>query len=144
MAEEIASHPKIIVSDFDHRMNLRYSIDSVTRLKQAYDADFVFLIGADNLMQLHRWYRWEALMNACPIAVFDRNPYSIKAGMSKAAIRFARARLQEADARAVVTSEPPAWVFIHSKPHPASSTEIRQRRANPASELRTETKETKQ
>jgi nicotinate-nucleotide adenylyltransferase len=125
-------------------MNLRYSIDSINRLKQAFDADFVFLIGADNLMQLHRWYRWQAIMHACPIAVFDRKPYSIGAGMSKAARCFAHARLQETDAASVVTREPPAWVFIHARPHPASSTEIRARRAHPPAAQRSPAKESKQ
>jgi nicotinate-nucleotide adenylyltransferase len=124
-ARELADHPRIRVVDFENRAMTRYTSDTIDRLNRRYRARFVFLIGADNLQQLHRWYRWMALVRACPIAVFHRQPYSHAAISGCAAHVLERARLVERDAGRLAEAVPPAWVFIHMRPNPVSSTAIR-------------------
>ncbi|MEE8506655.1 MAG: nicotinic acid mononucleotide adenylyltransferase, partial [Kiloniellales bacterium] len=44
---------------------------------------------------------------------------------AKAARRFARHRLAESAAKSLADKAPPAWVFIHQRLNPQSSTKVR-------------------
>ena len=71
------------------------------------------------------WQRWEDLMQTVPVAVFDRPGYSQQALSGVAAKRFAHARLDPDQRQQLVTTAPPAWVFLQDVQNPASATEIR-------------------
>ncbi len=59
------------------------------------------------------------------VAVFDRPSYSLRALAATAARVFARRRLPESAARTLAERAPPAWVFVHQRLNPQSSTGIR-------------------
>lgn len=124
-ARRVARDPRIRVSDLETRLGTRFTVDTLERLRQRPGYRFVWMIGADNLAQLPRWRHWERVMEACAIAVFERDPYSYGALAGAAATRFAGARLSDARAADLAASTPPAWVFLRLRPHPASSTAIR-------------------
>jgi nicotinate-nucleotide adenylyltransferase len=125
-ARRVARHPRIKVTDLERRLGTRYTIDTVRRLLRQPDGTrFVWLMGADNLLQLPRWQRWTEIMRLMPIAVLDRRtPGPALAG--RAAQRFANARLQPFQARHLADRFPPAWVFLPIRRHPASATAIRE------------------
>jgi len=119
----------IRVTDVETRLGTRYTVDTVTALRRRCPGTrFVWLIGADILLELPHWHRWQDLFGRVPIAVFARRPYSLCALSGPAAQRFARFRLREAAAGALAGRNPPAWVFLHCRPHPASATAIRRSR----------------
>ena len=37
-----------------------------------------FLMGADNLINFHKWHEWEKISKKCKIVVFDRQGYKKK------------------------------------------------------------------
>ena len=37
--------------------------------------DFYFIIGADNLINFHKWFKWREISLNCKILVFDRDGY---------------------------------------------------------------------
>ena len=37
-----------------------------------------FIIGADNLINFHKWYKWKSISTLCNIIVFDRHGYKAK------------------------------------------------------------------
>lgn len=125
-ARRVARHPRIKVTDLERRLGTRYTIDTVRRLlRQPRTARFVWLMGADNLLQLPHWQRWTEIMRLMPIAVLDRaTPGPALAG--RAARRFAAARLDPLQARHLADRTPPAWVFLPIRRHPASATAIRE------------------
>jgi nicotinate-nucleotide adenylyltransferase len=127
-AEAIAHHPRIEVSDLEQRLGLRYSIDTLRRLRARRRADLVWLVGADILVQLPHWRAWQQLVRLVPIAVADREPYSYSGLAGKAARYLARYRWPEGEAAGLVGTRPPAWVFLRVRRHEASSTAIRRRR----------------
>jgi nicotinate-nucleotide adenylyltransferase len=86
---------------------------------------FVWLMGADNLIEIPRWEEWETIFKSAPIAVFNRPTYSLRALAGRAAQRFRRARVGERAARRLATMAPPGWAFINTRPNPASATSIR-------------------
>ena len=40
--------------------------------------EIYFLIGADNLVSFHKWYKWKLIPEKCNIVVFDRHGYKKK------------------------------------------------------------------
>ena len=131
VAAAVADHPRIAVTSLETAFGTRYTVDTVRALKRRFPAaDFVWLMGADNLRQLPRWRRWEQLFREVPIAVFARAPYHASAASGMAALRFARARLRAERAALLAGGKPPLWCYLPVRRHPASATEIRSRRSS--------------
>ncbi len=129
-ARHVARSSRIRVSDIESNLGTSYTAESVVALKSRFAATrFVWLMGADNLLQLPMWRDWKTLFQSVPIAVFTRSSYSRKALAGVAAQRFAKFRLPERAAAELIGRSPPVWVFLHTSPHPASATKIRQRGA---------------
>lgn len=133
-ANSIARDRRIRVSAMEVEFGTRYTAETLKALQNRYPAArFVWLMGADNLVQISRWRAWTQIFNTIPIAVFARDSYDSKALSARASVRFARARIPERAARSLPDAAPPAWVFMRIKPHPATATDIRQNGAWPAS-----------
>lgn len=125
-ARAIARHPRIHVSTLEQEIRTTYTVDTLAVLIRRFrDIDFVWLIGADNLIEISRWEQWERIFAMVPIAVLARPAYARRAHASLAARRFAAARIAEPQAGGLAKREPPAWVFLHIRPHPGSATVIR-------------------
>jgi len=125
-ARDQARDPRILVTGVESLLGTHFSAESLDRLHALLPSvRFVWLMGADNLLQIDRWQNWTQIFNRLPVAVFDRPPYSIKALSSKAARRFSASRLAERNASVLASSAPPAWVFIHGRKNPLSATGIR-------------------
>ncbi len=132
-ARRLARDPRVRVSALEGALGTAYTADTVTALARCFPrCRFVWLMGADNLVQISRWKDWEIIFRTLPVAVFDRPSYSLRALAATAARRFAGQRLPEAAARGLAERTPPAWVFVHQRLNPQSSTRIRAGRANPA------------
>jgi nicotinate-nucleotide adenylyltransferase len=127
-----AGHPRLVVTDLEQRLGTRYSIDTLRWLTRRCRARFVWLIGADILLQLPQWRGWHRLVGLVPIAVVDREPYSYRALAGRVARRYAASRRPERDAPGLADGDPPAWVYLRLRRQKASSTAIRRaRRAGP-------------
>jgi nicotinate-nucleotide adenylyltransferase len=125
-ARAIAADPRIDVTAIEATLGTVFSHDTVAKLRARYpNVRFVLLMGADNLVQFHRWKRWRELALMVPIAVMDRAGLSLTALASPAALALARWRLGESKAPVLAHSRPPAWVFLHGMKSPLSSTAIR-------------------
>jgi nicotinate-nucleotide adenylyltransferase len=118
--------PAIKISDFEITIGTSYTFDTITALQKQYPANnFVWLMGADNLVNFHQWHNWREIFSLLPIAVLDRAEYATAALASEAAIAFKNSCLLPDDFKKLPTKTPPAWCFINIEKHPASSTEIR-------------------
>jgi len=125
-ARRAANSCRIRVTDVENQLGTRFSIDTITALKHRFHkTKFVWLMGADNLLQMPKWRDWETIFESIPIAVFTRSSYSRKALTGAAAKHFADSRIRKSAGVELVECSPPAWEFLHIKPHPASATRIR-------------------
>jgi len=123
----MARHPRLRVSAIEIHMGTQFTADTLAALRRRFPlTHFVWLMGADNLAQIHKWRRWRKIFAQVPIAVLDRSPYSYRALAGVAARRFAGARSSVRGATVLANRLPPAWVFLHQKRHPASATAIRE------------------
>jgi nicotinate-nucleotide adenylyltransferase len=124
-AQKTARHPRIIPTDIERHLGTRYTVDTLAQLKRRFPCvRFVWLMGADNLIQITRWRRWEKIFASAAVAVFARSPYS-PALYGQAAKRFAHCKTES---RKLFSHAPPAWSFLRIRLHPASATAIRSQR----------------
>jgi nicotinate-nucleotide adenylyltransferase len=125
-AKAVAHHPRIDVTGIEAALGTRYTADTLRRLlTRCPNVRFVWLMGADNLAQFHRWQDWQGIAALLPMAVIDRPTASLRALSSPAALTLARSRIDETDAALLPTDAPPAWVFLHGLKSTTSSTRIR-------------------
>ena len=128
-ARRCAGHPRIRATALESVLGTLYSADTLKGLSARFPRTrFVWLIGADNLAQLPRWKDWREIFEHIAVAVFARPSNSLRALSGKAARCFARRRVPEARAARLAEMRPPAWVFIHGRLNPSSSTAIREAR----------------
>ncbi len=125
-ARAIARGRKLWVTDMEKDLGTQYTAETLKALKERFPENrFVWIMGADNLIDIARWNDWTEIFGAVPVAVFARPAYSFKALVSTAARRFAGNRINESRAGGLVDMKPPAWVFLHIPPSPVSATRIR-------------------
>jgi len=118
----------IRVSALETQLRTRFTADTLAKIHRRYPAQrFVWLMGADNLAQIHRWKNWHEIFMKTPIAVFDRPDYAYRSLSAPGAMRFAASRYPAQDAATLASRPAPAWCFLHVRPHPASATAIRAR-----------------
>ena len=54
------------------------TINLIEYLEQNKKIEIYFLMGADNLINFHKWHKWKAILQKCNIIVFDRHGYKKK------------------------------------------------------------------
>jgi nicotinate-nucleotide adenylyltransferase len=126
LARAVATNPHIVVTDFEADLPTPYAVSTLAFLKARSPlVHFVWIMGADNLAQFHRWERWREIFTMMPIVVVDRPGWRMKALASKAARAFAKSRKPETDAVLLAHTPPPAWTFLTGPLSHVSSTAIR-------------------
>ena len=127
-ARALVDHPRIRVTDIEARIGTRYTAQTIAALQALYPGvRFVWLMGADNLAQFHRWQDWQGIMQRVPVGVLARPGSRIAARTAKAAHIFAHARLPSEGAGLLAHATAPAWCFVNLPMIEASSTAIRAR-----------------
>jgi nicotinate-nucleotide adenylyltransferase len=125
-ARQTADDPRIDVSCLESVIGTRYTVDTISYLRRrASGLRFVWIMGADNLAQFHRWQNWRRIASEVPIAVIDRPPQSFRALAAPAAQALARYRLPENQAGRLADQHAPAWVFLTGMKLSLSSTGLR-------------------
>jgi nicotinate-nucleotide adenylyltransferase len=125
-ARKMAGDPRIDVSCLESVIRTRYTVDTISYLRRrASGLRFVWIMGADNLAQFHRWQNWRRIASEVPIAVIDRPPQSFRALAAPAAQALARYRLPENQAARLADERAPAWVFLTGMKLNLSSTGLR-------------------
>lgn len=126
-AADFAGHPLIRITGVEATLGTRYTADTVERLQaRAPGARFIWLMGADNLIQFEAWERWRDIADAVPIAVYDRPGHHLKALAARAAHVLAPWRLAESDAPLLGRRDrTPQWVYLTGPVSHLSSTTLR-------------------
>ena len=125
-SQAVADDPRIKVTAFEAAYKVRYTADTLALVRARNPGiDFVWIMGADNLAQFHRWQRWREIAMTMPIAVVDRPGSTLAFVSSVFAKTFDYARIDERGASRLARMRPPAWTFIHGPRSSLSSTAIR-------------------
>ncbi|MBR9650596.1 nicotinate-nucleotide adenylyltransferase [Thalassovita aquimarina] len=127
-ARQVMDHPRVAISDFEAQTGTRYTAQTIAQLQQQRpDLNFVWLMGADNLVQFDQWQDWRDIMARVPIGVLARPRQRISARASKAARVFRDYRLPARDSRRLGRCPAPCWCFLNVPMVSVSSTMIRER-----------------
>ncbi|WP_194743640.1 nicotinate-nucleotide adenylyltransferase [Thermaurantiacus tibetensis] len=75
-ARAVARHPRIRVTDLEARLGTQLTADTIAALRALHPkARFLWIMGADNLLQFHRWHDWRGIARMVPIVVVARPGY---------------------------------------------------------------------
>lgn len=125
-AQRIADGRRLIATDIEAHLGTRYTRDTLRVLKRRFPRiRFVWLMGADNLVQLPRWRRWQEITHAMPMLVVPRPGATRQALAGKAAKRYRKYRLPARAGLCLPACGAPAWILLPMQEHPASATELR-------------------
>jgi nicotinate-nucleotide adenylyltransferase len=116
----------MIVSDVESRIGASFTIDTLRALKARHPGvQFVWIMGADNLAQFHRWRGWLQIMQLMPVAVIARPGSLLRSRFAPAAKRFASSRIDDAASHGLASRTAPAWVYLNAPLNHVSSSAIR-------------------
>lgn len=125
-AQKIARHPKIIVTGAEAEIGTPYTIETLSYLKErCRGVRFVWLMGADNLAEFHRWKNWRKIFDLVPVAIIDRPGATLRSLNASTAQAVARFRVNESQAASLAERNPPAVIYLHGPRSPLSSTALR-------------------
>ena len=125
-----ARRAPIQVTAIEQELGTRYTVDTLRALRRRYPkAEFVWLMGSDNLAQFHRWKDWRGIAKMMPIAVIARPGYEGQAVASPAMAWLGRFRRSAARIRQGGEWSAPALVTLRFDPDSRSATVLR--RADP-------------
>jgi nicotinate-nucleotide adenylyltransferase len=125
-ARGMAKGLPIRVTALERRLGTVYTYETLRALRRLYPRRrFIWVMGADNLAQFHRWRHWRKIAQTLPIAVVSRPGYE---GDARAAVAMGWLRrfVRPADqARLWTEWRLPALVLLRLPPDPTSATTIR-------------------
>ena len=79
-AKKIAKKYSFIsVKYYEDKIKSNKTINLINYIKKNNNRpEIFFLMGADNLISFHKWYKWKIISSKCSILVFDRTNYKSK------------------------------------------------------------------
>ena len=79
-AKKITKKEKFIkIKFYENKIKSNKTIDLINYFKKINKKlDIYFIMGADNLINFHKWHKWKSISQKCNILVFDRQGYRAK------------------------------------------------------------------
>ena len=122
------NHP-IKIKEIEKKIQSNFSYQTINFLQNYYNnINFFWLMGADNLINFHRWQKWRNIFKDIPIVIFKRHGYNTKALNSIAAKTFSNYKVSKLVLNTKIIKSIPSWTWINNKEVKISSTEIRNQR----------------
>jgi nicotinate-nucleotide adenylyltransferase len=91
----IGKNNYIKVKFYEEKIGSNRTVDLIEHLSNEKKNEIYFIMGADNLINFHKWYKWKSIIKKCNILVFDRQGYKAKSlksvtftGTSKKSLTF--------------------------------------------------------
>ena len=82
LTKKIADCKKVIglnsfisVKFYEKTLKSNKTIDLINHLKKNKNLEIFFIMGADNLINFHKWHKSKSITQKCSIIVFDRHGY---------------------------------------------------------------------
>lgn len=125
-ARAMARRAPIRASDIEARLGTIYTADTLAALVRRYPKRrFIWVMGADNLGQFHRWRDWRTIARTVPIAVIARPGYDGAARAAPALGWLRRFQRPACQASNWTEWSVPALVLLRFRPDSASATQLR-------------------
>ncbi len=90
----IGNNALIKVKFYEDIIKSNKTINLINYLGKNKENEIYFLMGADNLINFHKWHKWKAISQKCNIIVFDRHGFKRKSLNSMTYKRLNNKKLQ--------------------------------------------------
>ena len=90
----IGKNISIKVKFYEEIIKSNKTINLINYLNKNKKNEIYFLMGADNLINFHKWHKWEIISQKCNIIVFDRYGYKKKSLNSRTFKRLSKDNLK--------------------------------------------------
>lgn len=125
-AQRLSRNAPIRATAIERELGTRFTVDSLRAIRRRYPRRrFVWLMGADNLVQFHRWKGWRTIAREMPIAVIARPGYDAAALASPAFAWLRRWRQRPGQFVSGAKRSAPALILLRFDPDPRSASAIR-------------------
>lgn len=106
--------------------NSNLTINILQKIKKKINkkTNLFFIIGADNLVQLHQWKEYKKIFSLCTVVVMNRIGYKKPALTSPAAKKFRKTKIS-LDTLLKMGPKQKEWVYIDNKGINVSSSRLR-------------------
>ena len=106
--------------------NSNLTINILQKIKKKINkkTNLFFIIGADNLVQLHQWKEYKKIFSLCTVVVMNRIGYKKPALTSPAAKKFRKTKVS-LDTLLKMGPKQKEWVYINNKGINVSSSRLR-------------------
>jgi len=74
----IGKNDFIKVKFYEEKVFSNKTIDLINYLDKDKKFEIYFIMGADNLINFHKWHKWKSIIKKCNLLVFDRQGYKAK------------------------------------------------------------------
>ena len=74
----IGKNDFIKVKFYENKIVSNRTIDLIKHLNKDKKFEIYFIMGADNLINFHKWHKWQSIIKGCNILIFDRQGYKSK------------------------------------------------------------------
>ena len=74
----IGKNNYIKVRFYEEKIGSNRTFDLIEHLCKREKNEIYFIMGADNLVNFHKWYKWKSIIKRCNILIFDRQGYKAK------------------------------------------------------------------
>jgi len=127
--KKITRNFPIKIQEIEKNIHSDYSYKTINYILKHYNnIKFFWLMGADNLINFHKWEKWQKIFNNMSIVIFRRHGYNNKALKSIASQRFKNNRVISSNIKFDDFIYTPSWSLIENKEIRISSSEIRNQR----------------
>jgi nicotinate-nucleotide adenylyltransferase len=125
-ADAMARRLPVRVTVIERQLSTLYTVDTLRALRRRMVGHrFIWLMGADNLAQFHRWRDWRTIARLVPIAVMLRPGYDAQAHTARAMGWLRRFVRPAGQASNWAKWRLPALVLLKMPPDPTSATALR-------------------
>ena len=125
----ISKNLPIKIKEIEKKIESKYSYQTIKYLINHYkNINFIWLMGADNLINFHKWQNMDKIFNEIAIVIFRRYGYNEKALKSITSNFYKNFKVNYKNINIKNFEKLPAWTIIQNKEIKISSTEIRNQR----------------
>ena len=119
----------IKISEIEKKINSTYTYQSLNYIQNHYkNIKFFWLMGSDNLINFHKWQKWQNIFNEISIVIFKRHGYNSLALKSITSKKFTTSKIRSLILNKKNFKKLPSWTWVNNKEIKISSSEIRKQR----------------
>ena len=128
--KKITKGTPIKIKEIEKKIDSQFTYQTLNYILKHYSGiKFFWLMGADNLINFHKWQNWRKIFSEISIVIFKRHGYNNNALKSIAYKKFLTSKIKDKSLNKIHFQKLPSWYLVNNKEVKISSSEIRKQRA---------------